>query len=83
MSSRPPCEPPLTDWLRKLKRLMSDWVLKDLYEKMPEEDCKRFNSMNFSNEDVRFQDTVFDRVKHEVERQIEDIIELPHSDQFF
>jgi hypothetical protein len=62
---------------------MSDRVLRDLYEKMPEEDRKRFNSGNFSNGDVKFQETVFDRVKHEVERQIEDIIELSHTDQFF
>lgn len=74
---------PLTDWLRKLKRLMSDRVLRDLYEKMPEEDRKRFNSGNFSNGGMKFQDTVFNQVNDKVREEFDDIIELSYIDQFF
>jgi hypothetical protein len=83
MSSDHPCEPQLTDWLRGLKKLLYAWVLHYLYEKMPEEDRKRFNSGNFSNGDVKFQDTVFKRVNDDVKRQFDDIIKLSHTDQFF
>ena len=83
MSSRPPCEPQLTDLLRGLKKLLYAWVLRYLYEQMPEEDRKRLNSSNFSNENARFQDMVIRQVEDDVEKRFDDIIKLSHTDQFF
>jgi hypothetical protein len=63
--------------------LLSNWVLRNLYEKMPEEDRNRFNSAKFSVGDMKFQDMVFKQVDNIVKEEFDKIKKLSDTDQFF